>query len=1702
VAFANPQPVVNGQKPDENQMRRAKAKLNEPKFTENQGQWPASARYLAKSAGVDLWVTQKGLTFDYFKPALKGGDSGFEGHVVGLEFVGGTLPRVVADLPQPGRTDFLAGRQRSKAKARSFSEIWSKGIYPGVDLRTYFDKRAPRYDFIVRAGADPAAVRMKFRGIGDVKVNPKGELVLNTSIGERKQGDLAAYQVVDGARKPVDVAFKKHADGTVGFHLGRYDASRELVIDPLIYGTYYGGDNGMDEVRAVVSDIDGGVYLTGRTRASMFPSVFGPYGFNLKGGWDAFVTKLQGDAYNHDYAALFGGALDDEPHFISLDPFGNVWVAGKTNSSDFPGNTRPHVEFLSMTTSGVNVPNDGSFRLTYGTQRTRPIRWNAPPSDVAAALNELLGAGSASVTQTTAGNLATGATYRIALQPQFGLRLLVDSTNLSGGFLIKRRPIGQAQILSGNPQGGTYTITFRGQTTPALSFAASAAQVEDALEALSTIGTGNVRVRSIGGGFRPMLVTFATSLTGELPALTIDNANLTGGTIGVVRTTRWAIGHDGSFSKPISGNFFIDFQDFFSGGIPWNANPAQFAAGVNGHFTLAGNAVVDAEPNPNSTLPNNRMVITLVNALAGNRDPMTLFQNMGPRPVYATTKSPDIFAIRFAKDGNLLNPLPTVETTIGGDFDERLAGFAIVPKDNPEPTDPVQLAFVGNTSGAIDQIAGPVPNEDAAYIVRQTYVNGGFVTTSGSYMTDTAPITLGGAALDRSGALYIAGHVSGPGNADTSLDPGLFRTTAGSFEGSRLLRNTDLFIRKYNQNGGLIYSVLVGGNADEFVGGIDFDMQGVTRNVGTAIAVDSTGNAYITGTTDSFNYPRTRGVYGEVFSSSRVAVVTKLSPDGANLVYSTNLQTVGNLQTAGISVDQAGNAYVTGNLHPNVLFPETLGQQPGDPNQPSELIDLPTIPTTPDALDPTYETPTTPEIPSMEGFVLVLNATASDLIYGSYLGGLLDDQVFGPYVDTFGDMWVCGWTDNYRLYFRFSSTGVPTVYETVTRLPATLINELAFKANPDGFGPTGLGGVLYGALDLFYPFVDPVDNNVNFTPIPTISTTNQRDGFVIRQRIAFPSISALTLTPQTVPGGLNASSAGLVTLSAPAPIGGAIVRLQLDRPTAASFSPSASVPTLEVTVPGGATTVPFTVYTAPVSSNTPVQVRATYLGSFRITQLVVVPWLRQLTLSPTEVVGGNQVNGQITLEAPAPAGGVTIDLLTDSPSLVAFPNGRSVTVPQGQQSIVFPINTAGVATSRFPQITASLLGVARSQVLTLRPVKIASLQFDPQRIAGGETTRGTLRFDGRTGAATTVRLRLDSGTPGYRFRATSTSDQVPVLEINVPIDTESVSFFLDTAIEPVNTRRTAFASVLENGSPVGDEVSGNVFVDAVTLATLTLTPNVVSGGQTSIGRITLLNPAPDGGVRVRIKSDRPSAAPVPFTVTVPAGRTVAEFPIVASGTVGKDEVVTITAFRGSAALKSTLRILATDFTFAIDPATVIGGSENSTGTITLPSNAPAGGTTVRLSSSNTSLATVPSSVVVPEGQRTITFPITTRGTRESGFATISARVNTLTKTQVLTVNPIGIANFTITPNLLRPFRNARATVTLERPAPAGGITVTIVLQESLFALYPVSKTVVVPAGETSADFTLQAKRFSLPIATTVTVVSGASERSVQVTILR
>jgi hypothetical protein len=204
--------------------------------------------------------------------------------------------------------------------------------------------------------------------------------------------------------------------------------------------------------------------------------------------------------------------------------------------------------------------------------------------------------------------------------------------------------------------------------------------------------------------------------------------------------------------------------------------------------------------------------------------------------------------------------------------------------------------------------------------------------------------------------------------------------------------------------------------------------------------------------------------------------------------------------------------------------------------------------------------------------------------------------------------------------------------------------------------------------------------------------------------------------------------------------------------------------------------------------------------------------------------------------------------------------------------------------------------------------------------------------------------------------------------------------------------------------------TAGAFAQAPSLAGIALNPASVVGGATSQGTASLTSAAPAGGAVVTLSSSNMSAATVPASVTIPAGAFSATFSV-STASVTASTSVTISGAFGGATRNATLTVTpppappppASLSSISVTPASVTGGS-SAQGTVTLTSAAPTGGLVVALSTSNTAVATAPSSVTVAQGATSASFAIATRAVSSSTSVTITTSAGGVTRTAGLTVS--------------------------------------------------------------------------------------------------
>lgn len=308
-------------------------------FEPNQGQTAAHVKFLAQGAGYGLFLDSTGATISLRDHSAQKAVP----DVIRMELVGANTGAMASgDDRLPGASNYFLGNDSSKWRRNipHFARVRYQDVYPGTDLVFYGNQGRLEYDFHVAPGADPSQAELQFTGADHIRLS-RGNLLLQRRSAELQLLAPRIYQKVGGQEQPVNGRFVMRGANRVGFEIGAYDRSRELVIDPiLVYATYFGG-TGNETLPSIAVDGAGNIYLAGSTDS--VPTTFPPTPSvttdptPFPAGTHVFVTEISPQVTSGAVFESFIGGTGSETNVgLAVDGSGNVYIAGTTTSADYP----------------------------------------------------------------------------------------------------------------------------------------------------------------------------------------------------------------------------------------------------------------------------------------------------------------------------------------------------------------------------------------------------------------------------------------------------------------------------------------------------------------------------------------------------------------------------------------------------------------------------------------------------------------------------------------------------------------------------------------------------------------------------------------------------------------------------------------------------------------------------------------------------------------------------------------------------------------------------------------------------------------------------------------------------------------------------------------------------------------------------------------------------------------------------------------------------------------------------------------------------------------------------------------------------------------------------------------------------------------------------------------------------------------------
>lgn len=480
--------------------------------------------------------------------------------------------------------------------------------------------------------------------------------------------------------------------------------------------------------------------------------------------------------------------------------------------------------------------------------------------------------------------------------------------------------------------------------------------------------------------------------------------------------------------------------------------------------------------------------------------------------------------------------------------------------------------------------------------------------------------------------------------------------------------------------------------------------------------------------------------------------------------------------------------------------------------------------------------------------------------------------------------------------------------------------------------------------------------------------------------VAQPLVSSLGCTPSSL--GVGAAATCMMTLSKAAPGGGVVVSLS-------SNNAALSVPA-SVTVTAAASSASFPATAGSVTADQTALVTATLGGSSQSASLSLVAstQVTSLVCAPSSLGTGSSVTCTMTLSKAAPAGGVAVSLSSNNPAL-SVP--ASVTVPAGLLSVSFPANAGSVTTDQAAVVTASLGSSSQTANLSLvSSVIVSALGCAPASLGTGATTACTVTLS-KAAPAGGVVVSLSISNPALNIPAS----------VTVPAGASTANF--TTIAGSITTDQTAVVTASLGGSSQTANLS---LVTSLLVSALSCAPSSIGNGVTAACTVTLSKAAPAGGAMVAVSSNS-GALSVPAAVTVAAGASTANFTATPT-TITLDQTAAVTATLGNGSQTVTLTLVTSVLVSALSctPSSLATGAA-ATCTVTLATAAPAGGTSVSLSSSIPALS-VPAAVTVAAGSTLASFTALAGNITSNQVAIVVATFNSsLQVTPVSLIAPAG-----------------------------------------------------------------------------------------------
>ncbi len=554
-------------------------------FIENKGQVKAYADrskevfFELKSKNLYLWVTNKGLVFNLFEfKKEKNGNSqrNLDGEIrtersinwnrTELTLKGAEINLKNCVLKKSNLPTINFYLPNLSATANTYNDLYFKNIYDGIDWHIFTEGISFKQEFIVHPGADYKQIQLLYQNNKGFNMN-NSSITFKTDFGSYMESGLKSLQ----ENKVISTNFNSISSSKfngiynelVSYEIPKYDATKKIIIDPILSWCTFFGASVDEDLHSVYGDATN-TWFAGHSNSFNFPTLNPGSGAYFQGSQtgngDSFILKFN-TQHNLVWATYFGGTLGEESTAIHSNGT-HVWVTGYTNSTDLPLMNPGGGAYYQSTMAGVT----DAYILKFTTGGS--LIWS---TYVGGTLNEYF-----SSIEENGGNIFVGGVSKSPNFPTLNAGTFFQTHTFDNDGIVLKFNASNTMVWSTFIGGSGNDLIYSIRTNSNSVFICGNSNSAN----FNILSAGTFTQNTLGGGFDGFVSKFNLNGTLQWSTLFGGNANDRFNSISLTATSLWLCGTSASTNIPLMNA---------GGGAYYQPTNASLNDGFVTKFSLNGN---------------------------------------------------------------------------------------------------------------------------------------------------------------------------------------------------------------------------------------------------------------------------------------------------------------------------------------------------------------------------------------------------------------------------------------------------------------------------------------------------------------------------------------------------------------------------------------------------------------------------------------------------------------------------------------------------------------------------------------------------------------------------------------------------------------------------------------------------------------------------------------------------------------------------------------------------------------------------------------------------------------------------------------------------------------------------------------------------------------------------------------------------------